>query len=227
MSRKYSALKWLPDEDAERDFINPRGRSSGKKKDKEEQVTWYWAYGSNLNVRSMQRRCPSARKFGKLIVDDCQLIFRGVADVIYKSGSSVQGGLWRITSRCEAALDGYEGFPHFYGKKYLKIRTKSDGKEHRVLYYYMKRGGIMPPSTYYLDTIAQGYKDFGLDLNCLDEAVRRSWTDKDATQELKDRHVRRGGKLAQRDHIFEVDGIEDGIVINDGRDREELEDEQS
>jgi len=169
----------------------------------EEPVTFYWAYGSNLSVKQMKRRCPDARKHSKLIVPNGQLVFRGVADVESIRGGGIQGGLWRITRRCERALDQYEGVASgLYEKKYMRIRTHADGEEHRVLYYKMTSGGVAPPPELYLDTIIEGYDDFDLDLTFLDEAVQRSWNSKDWTQHLRQRHERRGRpRLASRYYV--------------------------
>ena len=152
---------------------------------------FYWAYGSNLNLHRMRIRCPQARPYSPLIIDDGLLLFRGVADVEFNRGGKVAGGLWRITPQCIQALDRYEGVSiGLYRKKYLRIRA--EGQEHRVLYYQMTIGGVMPPSESYLDTIVQGYRDFELDEALLDVAVRRSWDQKEITAHLRQRYGNRG-----------------------------------
>jgi gamma-glutamylcyclotransferase (GGCT)/AIG2-like uncharacterized protein YtfP len=153
--------------------------------------TLYWAYGSNLNVAAMKRRCPKAKKFEALTVEDGALVFRGVADVVVRKGSQVKGGLWWITKECEANLDMYEGVAGgLYLKRYLLLKVK--GKEQRALYYVMRTDrGVMPPNEHYLETIAQGYRDFGLDLAYLDVALHESWRDKKVTPLLRERHDRK------------------------------------
>lgn len=153
--------------------------------------SFYWAYGSNLSFHRMRQRCPMARPYSPLILDDGHLIFRGVADCVFTQGGKIAGGLYRVTPQCIQALDRYEGVSiGVYKKKYLRIKTK--GKEHRVIYYQMTIPGIMPPSEIYLDQIVQGYRDFDLDDSLLDEAVRRSWDNKDLTAEMRTRYLRRG-----------------------------------
>ena len=68
----------------------------------------YGAYGSNLNLNQMIRRCPNARPVGSVVVQGMQLAFRGVADVIHKKDGKVALGLWKITEACEAQLDIYK-----------------------------------------------------------------------------------------------------------------------
>lgn len=183
----------------------------------DEDIRYYWAYGSNLNIAHMRRRCPDARVFRPLILDDGQLVFRGVADVISSPGSKVAGGLWKVTPRCLRSLDRYEGCDPdnpesksgLYRRKFIRLRTK-DGQVHRVLYYQMNRPGIAPPGEYYLDTIMEGYRDFDLDMSMLDEAVRRSYDDKHWTDHLRQRHEARGQKLARKDQV--ADALEENIV---------------
>lgn len=152
----------------------------------------YAAYGSNLSFAHMARRCPPAEPCGTLYLRHVQLLFRGVADVRVERGAEVPLGLWWITPECERSLDSYEGVAsRVYMKRYLTVEV--DGEYEDVLFYQMRtHRGVMPPSEQYLDTIARGYQDFGLDLAYLDAALSRSWTCKDITQNLHERYVRRG-----------------------------------
>lgn len=155
-------------------------------------MRYYWAYGSNLCEASMRVRCPAARKVGRLFLTDAQLVFRGVADVVSFPGGTVPGGLWKITHRCERALDQYEGVSsRFYKKRYIRVRVH--GQVRSVLFYQMTMGrGVMPPTNAYLDTIARGYADFGLDTLPLDEAFARSWSEKELTPRLRRRRADKG-----------------------------------
>ncbi len=156
----------------------------------------YWAYGSNLNVKAMKVRCPGAKKIRALSLDDGALIFRGVADAIFREGSTVHGGLWSITADNERSLDAYEGVSgNLYRKEYLKLLV--DGEERDCLYYQMNSQGIMPPSENYLNVILDGYKDFGLPLEALEAAWDESWGNKKPTRQLRRRHKTRGGILAK------------------------------
>lgn len=191
---------------------------------KTEPVTFYWAYGSNLNFRGMAVRCPSARPYRKLYATDGQLVFRSVADVEKHEGKRIPGGLWRITPRCERALDRYEGVEGgFYVKRYLWF-VDNQGQRQRALYYKMGRGagGIMPPSEGYLNTIIDGYRDFGLELYELDEAVQRSWMDKNLNPELRARYLRKGKPiLAQADHVPLVELVDDMVGYEGEEDDED------
>ena len=83
-----------------------------------EKVSYYFAYGSNMNHKHMKMRCPKSEYVGKFTLQGYELVFRGVADVQPCVGKSVPGGLFKITPECETALDFYEGYPNLYTKKY-------------------------------------------------------------------------------------------------------------
>lgn len=154
-----------------------------------------WAFGANLNRESMARRCPAAIPGSKLIVHNAALVFRGVADVEIRKGSVVQGGLWWITAECEENLDYFEGVRQgLYVKRYLPVwKMKHSGKYRKALFYMMKNtAGTMPPSQHYAATIAQGYQDFGLDLEFLDAALEEAWTNKKVTPFLRRRYIEKG-----------------------------------
>lgn len=77
----------------------------------------YMAYGSNLNLRQMALRCPTAKVVGTKMLDGYQMIFQQVATIVPKEGATVPVAIWQIDAECERALDRYEGFPTLYRKE--------------------------------------------------------------------------------------------------------------
>ena len=77
---------------------------------------FYIAYGSNLNLEQMADRRPTARVVRATVLDDYQLVFRGVATIVPRPGAKVPVAIWEIDEECEEALDIYEGYPHLYRK---------------------------------------------------------------------------------------------------------------
>ena len=124
----------------------------------------YLAYGSNLNKKQMAKRCPNAKALEKYILNGYKLEFRRVANIkkTSKKIDRIACGIWEITEACEKSLDIYEGYPHLYGKIKIKL---DDGRE--VMTYFMNSGFQAPPSSEYLNTIIQGYQDFGLPLELI------------------------------------------------------------
>ena len=130
-------------------------------------MKYYIAYGSNLNMRQMLRRCPGAVVIGKAWLEGYRLTFRGrrswggVANIEPRPGSRVPVGIWRITERDEEALDWYEGFPTLYYKQEFSLVV--DGNRLTAMAYIMTPGRPWAaPSRSYLDTIRQGYDDFDI-----------------------------------------------------------------
>ena len=67
---------------------------------------YYIAYGSNLNIRQMRMRCPSARRIGTSELKDYELLFKGSKTGSYltvekKPDSSVPVGVWEVTQADE------------------------------------------------------------------------------------------------------------------------------
>lgn len=139
----------------------------------------YGAYGSNMNIEQMKRRCPAAGVLCTGTLMDYELTFRGrsrgVANVEQRVGGCVPFLLWEITSHCEWALDRYEGYPTLYTKTLAPI-VCDDGKTRTAMIYIMvERYESMPalPNDRYLDIILKGYRDNGLDNRPVFKAVER------------------------------------------------------
>jgi len=137
----------------------------------------YVAYGSNLNISQMERRCPYAVPLGTAELVGYGIMFRGdrnaVATVELMEGASVPVLLWEITPRCEEALDRYEGWPRLYRKETISVAF--NGKLTEAMIYIMNEiyhYGL--PSDSYLHTIKEGYASAGFDTAVLDAAVAAS-----------------------------------------------------
>ena len=121
----------------------------------------YLAYGSNLNVKQMEIRCPRAKIMGSFLLPNYKLVFRGVADIEESEGDYCPVGLWKITRKCLGALDRYEGYPTLY-------RREDIGG---CMTYMMNSSNYAEPSWGYLETIKNGYRDFDLPEEYLSRAV--------------------------------------------------------
>ena len=132
---------------------------------------YYVAYGSNLNVRQMLMRCPTARMIGTSVIKDYRLMFKGSQTGSYLTieselGSEVPVGVWAVSAADERALDRYEGYPSFY---YKKVRQRN------IFVYIMhEERRLGTPSDFYLQTCLEGYHNFGFDPDVLFEAYRYS-----------------------------------------------------
>ena len=137
---------------------------------------YYIAYGSNLNVRQMKFRCPTAKIVGTAVIGDYELLYKGSKTGSYltiekKKGSVVPVAVWEVTAADEHNLDIYEGYPNFYYKKNMKIRLSETGKMIDAFVYIMhEERKIGVPSLSYVSTCLQGYISFGFDEQYLSEA---------------------------------------------------------
>jgi cation transport regulator ChaC len=113
-------------------------------------------------------RCPNARPIGSGTIIGYRITFRGnarcrgVANIEPRKGSTVPVGLFEITRADERALDRYEGYPNLYTKVILPVQIQ--GQTVKAMVYVMTPGHkFSAPSTYYLNVIKMGYRDFGFE----------------------------------------------------------------
>lgn len=136
--------------------------------------TLYFAYGSNLSMAGMAGRCPGSLPVGTAMLQDWRLTFRGVADVEPSDGDIVFGALWTCPPRDVASLDSYEGVAGgFYRREWLTVQAEAGPV--KALVYVMNPEDLdnrSLPSPGYFNTIVNGYEDFGLPIDSLDEALR-------------------------------------------------------
>jgi len=130
----------------------------------------YFAYGSNLNHFQMKKRCKDSVFLKKINLKDFKLTFRSkyrAADIEFKKGSIVPGGLYEISKMDEKKLDIYEDFPNLYRKHYFFYKGK------KIMTYSMvKKTKFKFPIERYLNIVKRGYKDCELDIIFLDKALK-------------------------------------------------------
>ena len=153
----------------------------------------YIAYGSNLNLEQMTRRCPTAEVVGKTYLYNYRLMFRGgstaVATVEKQDGSKVPVLVWRLKPDDEHSLDIYEGYPHLYRKETLRVTV--NGKRIKAMIYIMNESQYPygTPSRSYFETIRQGYESAGFD----DKILRRAVLDSVWEAHLAEKYQGGGG----------------------------------
>ena len=142
-------------------------------------MTYYMAYGSNLNARQMAVRCPDAVPVASGKLPGWKLVFRrGFLTIERNKGSFVPVGIWAVSNNDLYNLDRYEGFPTFYRKEVMRIKC-DDLVERDCLVYVMTEGHpVQAPSDRYFYTVRLGYNDFALDKMPLDKAYEAAkWPD--------------------------------------------------
>lgn len=132
----------------------------------------YLAYGSNINLEQMAKRCPNSKVIGTAMIPDYELEFRGVATIVPKKGAEVPVLMWEIDQQDEINLNHYEGFPRLYRKEVFEMEV--NGKIREGMAYLMNYKGIAPPTAQYYNGIKKGYEDNGMDTKYLHDALVRS-----------------------------------------------------
>lgn len=139
----------------------------------------YVAYGSNLNLRQMAMRCPTAKPVGTGAIDDYELQFKGMphgafATIGEKAGAYVPVAVWSLRPKDEKELDSYEGYPSHYHKDDLTVLMDNGSQISAMVYIMNHKMQFGIPSQRYYNTVYEGYENCGLDVNILNEAVDKS-----------------------------------------------------
>ena len=119
----------------------------------------YAAYGSNLNILQMKKRCPKSFPICTIYLQDWSLVFKGVADLERKKGSICLLGIYEISKQCERFLDIYEEFPTVYEKR--KIKKRVEGRIREIMFYTMnKKYKYAIPTEKYFKVIEEGFRNW-------------------------------------------------------------------
>jgi len=131
----------------------------------------YFAYGSNLNLFQMKRRCKDSVFLKKYELKGYKLNFRSkyrAADIEKSKNSIVPGALSEIKKSDEKKLDVYEDFPILYKKLYFTYYNKTV-----MTYIMVNKTEFRYPTERYLNVVKQGYKDCKLNTDYLFKALNK------------------------------------------------------
>jgi len=122
----------------------------------------YFAYGSNLDVTQMTRRCPDASDPRRAALADHDWLIneRGVATVEPLDGARVHGVLWQVSDHDLTVLDSAEGVPVRYRRDRMTVETDDGPAEAWV--YVDPRVEPGAPRPGYLERIIGGAIHHGL-----------------------------------------------------------------
>ena len=141
------------------------------------------AYGSNLSLKQMSYRCPTAKVYGKGMLEGYRLLFKGMEGNAYATIETCEGCkvpvlIWDLKPKDEKELDRYEGFPTTYKKEWLEVNL-DNGETVTAMVYIMNdklksRRHINLPSRMYLNIVIEGYIDADFDIKYLESALEIS-----------------------------------------------------
>ena len=129
----------------------------------------HFAYGSNLNHKQMNCRCPDNKFVKRVCLDNYKFVYDGhssnrggaVANILKSADNIVWGGLYEISKSDLVNLDRCEGYPDSYDRKELKVKDDHSNIYKAITYLRIgERIGI--PSDKYKKIIIDGAKDCNL-----------------------------------------------------------------
>ena len=134
---------------------------------------YYIAYGSNLNVRQMMRRCPESRVIGTGTLNGWELLFKGSKTGAYLTieqnpDGTVPVAVWEVSKRDERNLD-------LYALGHIEIQTGRTRRRRVFVYIMHEDRPLGLPTGSYIHTCAEGYDDFDFDIDILQSAIEKTW----------------------------------------------------
>ncbi len=139
----------------------------------------YVAYGSNLNLEQMKHRCPMSKLRSIGVIKGYELQFKGRPNGAYLTIGKVADAetpvaVWEITPQDERFLDRYEGYPSHYYKKNIDVELENGTSVKAMVYIMNPKMKFGLPSESYYHTVYKGYKDCGIDVKHLNQALKIS-----------------------------------------------------
>ena len=116
----------------------------------------YFAYGSNMNVIAMARRCPRSKALGlaRLARHRLQVMREGWLTAVRDPRSAVHGVLWDLALSDVAALDRYEGAPQGLYAKLMQPVVAERGPKQAIVYFGANAGPGTARPAYIAEVIA-------------------------------------------------------------------------
>ena len=146
---------------------------------------YYLAYGSNLSLERMAKRCPDAVVAGTAKIPGYRLLFKKSGSGFYATieqdaNCFVPALVYKISEFDEALLNRYEGYPKFYYKRYFQLAVKTlrggrlKGNKQCMAYVLHEERQLGEPSMEYYKLLDDGYARWGFDVEILDKGLSDS-----------------------------------------------------
>jgi hypothetical protein len=109
----------------------------------------YFAYGANMDVSAMARRCPRSKPLGLARLERHRLAVmrEGWLTAVRDPRSAVHGVLWDLALTDVAALDRYEGVPQGLYAKLMQAVIAERAARQAIVYFGANAGpGAVRPA---------------------------------------------------------------------------------
>jgi gamma-glutamylcyclotransferase (GGCT)/AIG2-like uncharacterized protein YtfP len=117
----------------------------------------YFAYGSNMDVKTMSERCPRSRPLGRARLARHRLFFmrEGFANVAPDPRATVHGVLWELALADVHALDAYEEVGRgLYAKCLRPVLREPLGSARALIYVGRTQESGTPLEDYFARVVA-------------------------------------------------------------------------
>lgn len=119
----------------------------------------YFAYGSNMNLGQMGRRCPGATLLGTARLDGYRFVINetGYATIERFPGRHVEGVLWNLLAEHHPILDEYEDhLEGGYDRCWREVFSSLNKAHLALVYIDHLRTRPSSPNPGYLEAILEG-----------------------------------------------------------------------
>jgi hypothetical protein len=119
-------------------------------------VPLYFAYGSNMNVDAMARRCPRSKALGLARLERHRLAVmrEGWLTAVRNSSSAVHGVMWDLALSDIAALDRHESLSRGLYTKLTQPVIAERGPKQAIVYFGANAGPGVLRQAYAAEVIA-------------------------------------------------------------------------
>jgi AIG2 family protein len=138
----------------------------------------YFAYGSNMSLRRLKERVPSAERIGMFTLSEHSLRFHKVSrkdrsakcDALLTNNPDeyVIGAVFEISEDEKGVLDRAEGLGLGYRQKQVLVDDGCGNSVEAFTYYATNTDPDMLPYSWYLHHVIQGAKETGVPASYLD-----------------------------------------------------------
>jgi gamma-glutamylcyclotransferase (GGCT)/AIG2-like uncharacterized protein YtfP len=119
-------------------------------------VPLYFAYGSNMDVNAMARRCPRSKALGLARLERHRLAVmrEGWLTAVRASSSAVHGVLWDLALSDIPALDRHESLSQSLYVKLIQAVIAERGPKRAIVYIGANSGPGVPRPAYIAEVLA-------------------------------------------------------------------------
>ena len=151
----------------------------------------YFAYGSNMDVAAMVKRCPRSTAIGpaRLIRHRLAVMREGWLTATRDPRATVHGILWSLSLSDVPSLDRYESVASGLYQKALQAVATATGPK-RALVYFGANAGPGVPARDYIEPIIAAARQWGLPLAALEAFLPQGPVASVGERTLKETRVR-------------------------------------